>query len=1142
MFAAPRRGLRYSISLAAVLAMVLAMLPFLPARAQAATAELFFSEYVEGASLNKALEIYNGTGSAVDLDAGGYEIHVYFNGNASAGTIIDLVGTVADSDVFVVADDGAVAAVLAETDQTTTSSLFNGDDAIVLRKAGVAIDSFGTVGTDPGSQWTGGGQNDTLRRKATVCLGDDDGSDAFDASLEWDIFAQDTFDGLGSHIANCDGGGPTILINEVDADQVSTDSAEFVELYDGGVGSSDLSGLSIVLYNGSDDASYRAFDLDGLSTDADGYFVMCGNAATTANCDLDVAPDTNLIQNGADAVALVTGDAVDFPEDTPVSTAGLLDAIVYDTDDSDDAGLLVLLNSGQPQVNERGRGNGTAHSNQRCPNGSGGARNTGTYSQYLPTPGEASVCEDPAELVKIHEIQGLGDASPLVGQTVIIEGVVVGDFQASNQIGGFHVQEEDVDADGDPGTSEGIYVFAPNAIDVSIGQTVRVTGSVSEFFGLTELVSFDADAAELIPAVGPASPVELTLPTLSVEPFEPYEGMSVILPQALVISEYFNYDRFGEIVLSSERHLQPTAQFEPGSIEYLTEAYLIERDRITLDDGQPDQNPDFSRHPNGEAFTLDNRFRGGDTLTNTIGVMDFAFGDWKIQPTGPATYTAANPRPATPDEVGGDVKVASFNVLNYYTTIDDREPGSVCFPSFTRRDCRGADSVEEFERQRAKIIVALTEIDADVVGLIEIENNVDDDAVIDLVAGLNDAVGAGTYDYVPAGTTGTDTIKVAFIYKPASVSLAGAHAILDDPAFLDPADTGIDRNRAALAQTFTENVTGESFTAVVNHFKSKSGSETDDFPDGICVDDITENDTNDCDQNDGAAYFNFTRELAAQVLSDWLATDPTGSGDPDVLVIGDLNAYDKEDPIDVLVANGYTDLVGAFQGEAAYSFVFDGQVGYLDYGMANAALLPAVTDATVWNLNADEPDILDYDTSFKSDNQDAIFDGTSPFRSSDHDPVIIGLNLANPLGDTEQLAADLGALLPTGDGQTDKRLDKAIERLDASFDAGWWTGDQTITSAMVFDNHRRAVAQLALIVASGGPEADAAMDAILIILNADRQLAQIELIAAIARDGRASKIADAEAAMADAAAYAAAGLYVDAVNAYKAAWRAATSA
>ena len=755
------------------------------------------------------------------------------------------------------------------------------------------------------------------------------------------------------------------------------------------------------------------------------------------------------------------------------------------------------------------------------------------------------MCEDPAVEVFIHEIQGSGDASPLVGQTVIIEGIVVGDFQddvgANGDLNGFHVQEEDADADGDSLTSEGIFVFNGSnpSVDVAIGDLVRVEGPVSEFNGLTEMSSF-SDITVLSsgnPLPAPATP---TLPVTSVNDFEAFEGMSVAFAQSLVISEYFNYDRFGQIVLTSERHLQPTAEFEPGSAAAIAAADLITRDRITLDDGLTTQNPQVTRHPNGDPFSLTNRFRGGDTLTNTIGVMDFAFGNYAIQPTGPATYVAANPRPAAPDDVGGDVTVASFNVLNYYTTID--QSGAQCFPSNTRSDCRGADNAEELKRQRAKIVTAIAAIDADVVGLIEIENNVNDDAVIDLVSGLNDAVGAGTYDYVPAGTTGTDTIKVAFIYKPGTVSLAGAHAILDSAAFLDPANTGIDRNRAALAQTFTENVTGESFTAVVNHFKSKSGSETDNPPDGICVDGDPGTDTLDCDQGDGQAFFNHTRTLAAQVLSDWLATDPTGSDDPDVLVLGDLNAYDKEDPIDAMTAAGYTDLVFAFQGEDAYSFVFNGQTGYLDYGLANEALLPAVTGTTVWNLNADEPDLLDYDTSFKSDGQDAIFDGTSPFRSSDHDPVIVGLNLANPMGDKEQKAADLAALVPTGDKDTDKRLNKAIDNIEASLNPSWWTSDQTITDKKVFDNERQAVAQLDLIVADGVPEAGAALDAILTLVNADRQLAQIELIAAIDGGGSASKIADAQQAMADAAAYAAAGLYVDAVNGYKAAWDAATMA
>ena len=157
----------------------------------------------------------------------------------------------------------------------------------------------------------------------------------------------------------------------------------------------------------------------------------------------------------------------------------------------------------------------------------------------------------------------------------------------------------------------------------------------------------------------------------------------------------------------------------------------------------------------------------------------------------------------------------------------------------------------------------------------------------------------------------------------------------------------------------------------------------------------------DPDLGDGAGNCNVTRTWRAQALVDWLATDPTSSGDPDFLIIGDLNAYDKEDPIDAILAGSddvlgsgddYTDLLYHFIGEDAYSYVFDGQVGYLDHGLANADLFTQVTNATVWHINADEADLIDYDTSFKQDAQDAIY-APDAYRSSDHDPVIIGLQL-----------------------------------------------------------------------------------------------------------------------------------------------------
>ncbi len=780
------------------------------------------------------------------------------------------------------------------------------------------------------------------------------------------------------------GGGPAmnVVINEVDADQTSTDSAEFIELYDGGIGNTALDGLSLVLVNGSDDLSYASFDLDGLSTNASGYFVLCGNAANTANCDLDVSPDTNLIQNGADAVTLLIGDAVDYPNDTAVATDNLVDAIVYDTNDSDDAGLLSLLNGGQPQINEGGAGNKDGHSNQRCPNGSGGGRNTSTYAQFDPTPGTENLCEIPLVAIPafIHEVQGSGSASPLDGELVAIEGIIVADFQdgasgTNGDLNGFFIQEEDMDADADMSTSEGVFVFdgSSPAVDVQIGDLVRVEGIVSEFNGLTEITSFSGvsvvSSGNTLPTVS-----EITLPVGSLDDLEAYEGMYVTFPQALVISEYFNFGRFNEIALTSKRHLTPTAEFEPGP-DAIAAAAAFLLDRITLDDGRSSQNSDPAIHPNGGVFDLTNSFRGGDTVADATGVLNYSFGLYRVQPTQGANYASNNPRPAMPEEVGGDLKVASANVLNYFTTLDypsGNPLDNMCGPSETM-GCRGADNAEELARQRAKIIASLSTMDADIVGLVEIENNVNDDALIDLVAGLNDATAPGTYDYVATGTIGTDAIKVAFIYQPEAVSLVGGFAVLDsvvDPRFLDT------KNRPALAQTFTGNATGGTFTVAVNHFKSKGSS---------C------NDVGDPNTGDGSGNCNLTRTAAAEALVDWLASDPTGSNDDDFIVIGDLNAYDKEGPIDALIAGGYTDLVADFKGEDAYSYVFNGQTGYLDHALASPSLSEQVTGTTEWHINADEPNILDYDTSFKKDAQDALY-APDAFRSSDHDPVIVGLD------------------------------------------------------------------------------------------------------------------------------------------------------
>ncbi len=332
-------------------------------------------------------------------------------------------------------------------------------------------------------------------------------------------------------------------------------------------------------------------------------------------------------------------------------------------------------------------------------------------------------------------------------------------------------------------------------------------------------------------------------------------------------------------------------------------------------------------------------------------------------------------------------------MLNYFNSFDDFDD---CFfgvggaPS----DCRGADNAFEFERQEAKIVNELIGLDADVVGLMEIENDGygPGSAIHDLADAVN-AAGGGPYEVIDpdAGTgelnsAGTDAIKVGLLYRASRVEPVGDTAVLNTGAFGQYTlqnDTTIGRHRPAVTQAFQDSESGERVVVAVNHFKSKgSGCADNASPVGP-----------DPDTGDGQGNCNLTRRAAAQELTDWLATDPTGSGDPDALIVGDLNSYAMEDPIRDIEDAGYTDLIQDFVGDDAYSYVFDGQSGYLDHALGTASIVTQVTGLTEWHINADEPTVLDYNTNFKSAGQVASYYSPEPFRSSDHDPVLLGLEL-----------------------------------------------------------------------------------------------------------------------------------------------------
>jgi predicted extracellular nuclease len=331
-------------------------------------------------------------------------------------------------------------------------------------------------------------------------------------------------------------------------------------------------------------------------------------------------------------------------------------------------------------------------------------------------------------------------------------------------------------------------------------------------------------------------------------------------------------------------------------------------------------------------------------------------------------FESISARPEEPT-VDGTFRVASFNVLNFFSGIDAGQP--TCGPS-ANDNCRGADSAEEFDRQLEKTLTAVRMLNADIIGLIELENNASESLRL-IVDGLNAELGAGSYAFVDTGTIGDDAIKTGFLFKTATVGLVGDAAVLDsgvDARFNDA------RNRPALAQTFEQSSNGARLTVVVNHLKSKGSA---------CADD------DDPNLGDGQGNCNVTRTTAATVLAEWLAADPTGSGDADTLIIGDLNAYMLEEPLSALKSAGFTNLAEHASGLDAYSFVFDGQSGALDHALASSSLTAQVAAVVEWHINADEPRVLDY--NLDADRDPDLFDGSTPYRASDHDPLIIGLNL-----------------------------------------------------------------------------------------------------------------------------------------------------
>jgi hypothetical protein len=574
-----------------------------------------------------------------------------------------------------------------------------------------------------------------------------------------------------------------------------------------------------------------------------------------------------------------------------------------------------------------------------------------------------------------YAIQGAGASTPYSGTVITTQGVVVGDFQSATQLNGFYIQ--DTTGDGLTQTSDGLFVYAPGSMDITIGDLVRVTGTATEFFSITE-VGFVTNL--IVCDSGPsAAPTAMPLPVPTYADFERFEGMLVTFPQTLTVDQNYFLGRYGQLTLSGAGRL-----YHPNNGTGLGDtAEYNQRRMLILDDGSSAQNPNPIPY-----LGLSHTVRAGDVVVGLIGVLDYGLitsdsttRHYKLNPTQPVSITRVNHRAPAPASVGGNVRVASFNVLNYFN--GDGQGGG--FPT-----SRGASTLAEFNRQRAKIITALVALNGDVVGLMEMENDGlgQFSAMQDLVNGLNAQTSPDTYTFTVAPAPGSDEIKVALLYQPSRVTPVGAaqnYQVTTHPTYTPLFD------RPPLAQTFVLNTTGETFTVIVNHFKSK----------GSCP-------ASGVDLDYGQGCWNAKRTAQATALLTFITQMQASANDPDVLVIGDLNSYGVEDPIVTLTNGGLVNEAAHWiPAEDRYSYVFDGAAGYLDHVLATASLHAQTIGATHWHINADEPLALDYNQEFNP--PELYF--PDAYRASDHDPALLGLNLVAPHQIYLPLVRNGGALL-----------------------------------------------------------------------------------------------------------------------------------
>lgn len=808
--------------------------------------------------------------------------------------------------------------------------------------------------------------------------------------------------------------GPRVVITEAYLKGGSPGAPynkKFVELYNAGDTAQDLNGWSLQYRSDDSITAPSAANTQELSGSiaAGGHYLIqirgnAGNGADLPTPDL-ISTGMNpsgtkgqlFLANVAESLALPSGDVDDA---RVVDFLGYGSAVAFETApavvDGPNAtpNSLVRTDAVDTDDNSADFTNATTVT----PQGSGV---TPDPEPTDPEPTDPPTDEPtvPGEIVAIRDIQGTGATTPLAGATVTTRGVVTAAYPTGGY-NGFFIQTPGTGGEIDLAAhvaSDAVFVYGSAATAaVEIGDHVEVTGTAGEFSGQTQITASADGVRVLSDPADAVEPAAIGWPRTDDER-ERFEGM-LLAPQGdFTVTNTYTTNQYAEVGLAAGATplRTPTDVARPGTQEYNDAVEDNAARAIVLDDGASLNFLRAAQNVPLPYVSLTEPVRVGAPVTfQTPVVLDFRNGVWKFQPTEQLTVanadavqpaTFANTRTAAPEPVGGNVKISSFNVLNYFTTTaesvgctstyKDREGNPITADRCPANGPRGAANDQNLQRQQAKIVAAINGLGADVVSLEEIENSAQygkdrDEALSTLVDALNAALGSAQWEFVPSPAdlpTSEDVIRTAFIYKKAVVAPVGDSVILDDPAFANA--------RQPLAQAFAPvDDADATILAIVNHFKSKGDSDpaaTGDNANGI----------------QGA--FNGDRVRQAQALGVFAEQRAAAIGTDDVFLLGDFNAYSREDPIEKLREFGFEPLEA---GTGKYSYSFSGQSGSLDHVLASPSARELVTGTDIWNINAVEALALEYSRY----NYNALnFYDTSPYRSSDHDPVIVGLDLSS---------------------------------------------------------------------------------------------------------------------------------------------------